>query len=322
MRFSFKTVFFCAVFFCTGQIALNAADKKVRVIYLVSADREVNSEYARAVEMAIRDIQTWYARQLNGLTFRLHEPVVEILKSDKNASWFYGNPRKSQKDNWGYDNAFDEVKRLAGARHNDPDYVWVIYSDGPGNKGRGGSGVCIMPEDDLLGLIGQHPEQKEINRWIAGLGHELGHAFGLPHPKDTKKDADAIMWSGIYGKYPDKTYLTQQDKEILRKNPFFYDKAGTPVTGNMTEIAQYVYGNGSFKRLRNDKTKAISWEESTSAGNLFRFSETSSRGGIFELKAVDRPIQIRIPASGGKGQISTDGGKSWRFFHELQSRQP
>ena len=141
MRFSFKTLFFSVVIFGSGQMALNASEKKVRVIYLVSADREANAEYTRAVEMAIRDIQTWYARQLNGLTFRLHEPVVEILKSDKNASWFYGNPRKSQKDNWGYDNAFDEVKRLAGARHNDPDYVWVIYSDGPGNKGRGGKRI-------------------------------------------------------------------------------------------------------------------------------------------------------------------------------------
>lgn len=322
MRFNFISFLCSALLFCTVPLAVAASDKTVRVIYLVSADREVNAEYAKAAEMAIRDIQTWYARQLNGVTFRLHEPVVEILKSDKNASWFYANPRKSHKDNWGYDNTFDEVKRLAGVRHFDPDHVWVVYSDGPGNSGRGGSGVCIMPEDDLLGLTGQHPEQKEINRWIAGLGHELGHAFGLPHPKDTKKDADAIMWNGIYGKYPDKTYLTAQDKEMLRKNPFFYDKSGTPITGQTTEIAQYVYGNGRFTRLRNDKTKVISWEESTASGHLFRFSETSARGGIFELKAVDRQIQIRIPAAGGKGQISTDGGKSWRFFQDLQSRQP
>lgn len=322
MRLNFTKSLCCVLLFCGALVPAAAVEKTVRVIYLVSADRETNAEYAKAAEMAIRDIQTWYARQLNGVTFRLHEPVIEILKSDKNASWFYSNPRKSDKDNWGYENTFDEVKRLAGTRHFDPDNVWVIYSDGPGNKGRGGSGVCIMPEDDLLGLIGQHPEQKEINRWIAGLGHELGHAFGLPHPKDTKKDADAIMWSGIYGKYPDKTYLTAEDKEMLRKNPFFYDKSGTPVTGQSTEMAQYVYGNGRFKRLRNEKTKVISWEESTASGALFRFTEVSSRGNIFELKAVDRQIQIRIPAAGGKGQISTDAGKSWRFFQDLQSRQP
>ena len=105
----------------------------------------------------------------------------------------------------------------------------MIYSDGPGNKGRGGNGVTVLPEDDLLGLVGQHPTQKDVKRWIAGLGHELGHAFGLAHPQDTQKHADAIMWMGIYGKYPDQTYLTDEDKGILMKSPFFFRPNGEPV---------------------------------------------------------------------------------------------
>ena len=30
--------------------------------------------------------------------------------------------------------------------------------------------MTVLPEDDLLGLIGKHPTQKSIKRWIAGLG--------------------------------------------------------------------------------------------------------------------------------------------------------
>ena len=50
--------------------------------------------------------------------------------------------------------------------------------------------------------------------------HEFGHALGLPHPNDTRKHHDALMWAGFYGKYPDRTYITDQDKEILAANPF------------------------------------------------------------------------------------------------------
>jgi hypothetical protein len=59
---------------------------------------------------------------------------------------------------------------LLKARHDDLHYIWVIYSDGPGNKGRGGSGVTCLLEDDLLGLIGKHPTQKDAPRWVGGLG--------------------------------------------------------------------------------------------------------------------------------------------------------
>ena len=37
------------------------------------------------------------------------------------------------------------------------------------------------------------------------------------------------MWAGFYGKYPDKTYLTDQDKQILMQSPFFYHENDAPV---------------------------------------------------------------------------------------------
>ncbi len=66
--------------------------RRVRMIYLVSHDREENARYTAAIEHAIRDLQNWYGQQLKGPTFRLSDPVVEVVKSNRPADWFYGNP--------------------------------------------------------------------------------------------------------------------------------------------------------------------------------------------------------------------------------------
>ncbi|TAE72459.1 MAG: hypothetical protein EAZ85_09605 [Bacteroidetes bacterium] len=311
-------LFYSIISFVYAQkSAQNLTDKSVRFIYLVSKDRKFNPAYQKGIEMAAKDIQGWYKKQMNGFTFKLNNPIVEVAYSNKAASFFYSNPNGENKDQWGYNNTFAECQRLLKIKYNDPNYIWVIYSDGPGNQGMGGGGVCIMPEDDLLGLIGKHKEQPEINRWIAGLGHEGGHAFGLPHPKDTKKDADAIMWTGIYGKYPDKCYLTEEDKAILRKSPFFFDDKGVNIAGESKKIAEYTYSAGKFVKMKNTKTNEITWIETNSQNDVFYFSETSQDKNFYYLKATNRPIDISIPINNGKGFISTDGGKKWSFFQNF-----
>jgi len=135
--------------------------KRVRIIYIVSQDRVENKEFTAAIEYAVRDLQKWYGKQLNDPSFRFNEPVVEVFKSGRPAAWFYANPNGTNKDEWGFNNTLQEANRLCNAKFNDPDNIWIIYSDGPGDKGRGGSGVACLPEDDLLGLIGKHPTQKD-----------------------------------------------------------------------------------------------------------------------------------------------------------------
>ena len=73
----------------------------VRIVYLVSADRTVREDFKKAIETAAKDLQTWYAKQLRGPTFRLHDPVVEVAKSDKAAGWFYSHANGEREDDWG-----------------------------------------------------------------------------------------------------------------------------------------------------------------------------------------------------------------------------
>lgn len=300
--------------------AKNKSDLKpnsVRLVYLVSADRKPSEEYRAALEHAIKDLQQWYAGQLGGATFRVNEPVVEVVQSDKAATWFYSNPIGENQDVWGFYNALAEAQRLVGAKQGDPEYIWVIYSDGPGNKGCGGGGVCVLPEDDLLGLVGRHPTQSSKARWIAGLGHELGHAFGLPHPVDTEKDADALMWAGIYGKYPDKTYLTAQDKKILRRSKFFFLPDNTPVFKGLQFSERYVYDGGCFAKVAGDQE--LEWLEITDQGGAqFSFNESRRDENWIVLHDAERRMTIRLPVKGGLSELSTDDGQSWRGLYKVQ----
>ena len=50
--------------------------------------------------------------------------------------------------------------------------------------------------------------------------HELGHAYGLPHPPGCdqslpKCDSNALKWSGFYYGFPDNSYLREDEKSIL-----------------------------------------------------------------------------------------------------------
>ena len=79
----------------------------------------------------------------------------------------------------------------------------------------------VIPETHEAG--GSPP--RGSHGWIGGLAHELGHAFGLPHPPGCDEgwngcDADALMWAGYAYDYPD-TYLTEADKLTLLGSPFF-----------------------------------------------------------------------------------------------------
>ena len=320
LRYSHAFLFFLLTFMC--QSSLTADDgaetklRRVRVVYLVSRDRKENVEYTAAIEHAIRDLQKWYGKQLGGPTFRLSDPVVEVVHSNRPAAWFYSNPNGKDQDNWGFNNALGEAKELCGAKHNDPNFVWVIYSDGPGDKGRGGSGVTCLPEDDLLGLVGKHPTQKDKPRWIAGLGHELGHAFGLPHPSDTVKHADAIMWAGIYGKYPDKTYLTDDDKKALLRSPFFYRADDSPVFQKGKVIARYQYDGGAFEQHAGKDP--IDWTETKGEGEAgYTFQELRRDGENIYIRDDSRGFTIRLPVSGGRSAISADNEKTWQPLYEV-----
>ena len=201
----------------------------VRILYAVPSDRDIEPHYTTAVSNAVHNLQRWYAEQMNGYTFAIESPTPQICAVDQKAAYYEGVG--------GWNRVIDSVQDCSPVEHSSERHVWVIYIDAEfdcsnttGELGRGGDGITILHRGDLEGLAS--PETYQLcgwtprggGGWTGGLGHELGHAFGLEHPTGcdaglSQCDTDALMWAGFYD-YP-ATYLTDSDKASLQASLFF-----------------------------------------------------------------------------------------------------
>lgn len=197
----------------------------VKVVYAHPSDRPYRADYAAAVSDAVNQVQAWYGTQLGGRSF-VQDPgglVSCALPHDsayyKTASW---------------DRVQADLQPCAPVAFG-TDVDWVVYADvidacGDGRLGAGNVGLTMLPRADLQGLVGE-PQQDSCGtvntmpttRWVGGLGHEMGHTFGIPHPPGCDAglatcDANSIMWVG-YAAYP-STYFSETERAALLQSPF------------------------------------------------------------------------------------------------------
>ena len=204
----------------------------VRLVYLVPSDRQPREDYATAIGNAAAHVQRWYWEQLDRrFTFPLHAPRPEVVRLEKSERWFATNARPSKPTEWFWENLLGEAFAATGARFGDPLHRWVFYADAehdPGQSVGAADGVAVLPEHDLVGLLGgaMPGHLRSVPRWVGGLGHELGHALGLPHPPACEKDrarpeCQCLMYLG-YVRYPD-TWLLDEEKGQLLASPFIVE---------------------------------------------------------------------------------------------------
>ncbi len=221
-------------------------DRRVRVVYLVPSDREIRAEYVSAIEGAFLNLQEFYRAQIgNGYTYMMHPPIVEVIRTQHTAAWYNTNPNGSS-SLWFWNNALTDGFTLSGGRFADPNNRWIYYIDSDNACGQpigGNGGVALMSANDLRGLSGgstlvascpgDPTVSPGVQRWIGGAGHEMGHAFGLPHPPGCGTGSinsgcsggataeNSLMWVG-YASYPN-TYLLAENKQHLTNSGFLYN---------------------------------------------------------------------------------------------------
>ncbi|WP_425154839.1 Ig-like domain-containing protein [Candidatus Palauibacter sp.] len=210
----------------------------VRSIYAHPNDRPFNADYSAAIREALEDLQLWYMEQLGGKTYVLFDSIPAPCEMAEDHDYYDdgGFPRvwiETQAAVQECDAVEDGAVIEGGAES----HVWIIFADileprcSQLGLGRGGLGLAILGAHDLRGLTDPSWNHCDfgvfgVGRWIGGLGHELGHGFGLVHPPGCDEglptcDHAALMHLGFVT-WP-STYLRGTEKASLLTTPYFVD---------------------------------------------------------------------------------------------------
>lgn len=218
--------------------------KQIRFVYLVPSDKTVRDDYKAAVADAALHLQDFYQKELgNDYAYTLHTPIVEVYQTANPASYYSTHPSGPTRppESWFNENLLNDGFNLSGGRFDDPNNRWIYYIDADPACDQyigGTNGVADLSANDFRGLVGEQniprcparegPDRGGKYRWIGGLGHELGHALGLPHPPgcDNNGNCDggsnayySLMYLGF--RYYPNTYLLPENKQFLLNTGFF-----------------------------------------------------------------------------------------------------
>ncbi len=306
--------------FITRALALNPRPEHVvRVLYAVPADREFRPADRDVLRRAIEHVQAWYHQQLGGVTFSLHDPIVEDCRLSQSED-FYARGHAWQKVVEGVQDCAPVGGWAAGGTHDAPGSTttWVIYADveeacdeyhqlgESGHElGRGGWGLTIMGRQEGVfdsgpyHYCGEGPYQRTRGGVIGGIAHELTHALGvINHPPGCDEglpscDHWALMHLG-YLVYPD-TYLRDDEKAILRGSPFITPRR-TPLPP-LVDIPSAIRGTIVDPDGRPLEGVGL-WAWQSDNTDNSRWGVTGS-DGTFVIRVADGPYRLDVYAASG-----------------------
>lgn len=182
----------------------------VRVFYMYPSDVAFDSRYPDGIGNVMLDAQAFFLQSL-GKTFTLNEPIVESVQGEQLQTWYENTPTSwGEKYWWSVQNMTNELQARFDLGF--PDERWLIVgeisAEGDGAGGGASLGWVMLPGHDADGGAG-YPEN--TSRWVGGMVHELGHAFGLPDSTST----DGTCMSASFYEFPNCIFTDSQKQSMF-----------------------------------------------------------------------------------------------------------
>jgi hypothetical protein len=301
-------------------------DSRVAVFYVIPKDAAYSQAEYDAIKSAMFDIQAWYQINTGGVSFKFSYPETVILyRAEENTEYYAA-------DWWG---------KLLPEMQSKGHPIWqsgTIASLWIKTGNPNGIGLGAQWCDSYCGVaiagVENFPEFNPYGRCPGGTGgdawpcvphgtmaHELGHAFGLPHPYDVDITR-SVAWHSVmqsHWNYPyfapevDKPWgLLTVERLVLQDNPFFYqgidlnqiytaDIVNLPVTGPLPNV--------DFDLSIHKST--ITLINKTVGANLYywTFGDGTVSNEISPVHKYKQPgnytIELRASNSYGMTQLST-----------------
>lgn len=182
-------------------------ERTIRVFYLLPNDVAFDQRYPDGIGNVMLEAQAFFKEKL-GKTFRLNDPIVEVVEGEHEQEWYEETQNGGDRYWWSATNAQQEIWR----RFDLPDDRWMgvslVSAEGEGAGGGASGGWVLLPGHDADGGAG-YPAQKA--RWVGGMVHELGHAFGLPDSAST----DGTCMSATFYSWPECEFTESQVNTML-----------------------------------------------------------------------------------------------------------
>ncbi len=248
----------------TGFSSTNSSTHKiftnlVQPVIFFTNNYTVDNALVSFFEEKIFEIRKFYFDNNNGQTFQ-SLPLSTVVGDNENEFYWCNGATNCSAANQFEGNIITELRNKSYPVHQDWNQfpanrvVWVLAIGGGGYAGARqyptGGGFAMVGDAAIYGTIynscnrvkdkyfsvDNHPNAIEHcqNTWlpsgkiygygVGALAHELGHAFGLPHPDAYGYSGGSIQWSqtvlGEHWNYPD-TGLLNEDRTKLVVSKFF-----------------------------------------------------------------------------------------------------